>query len=304
MGYPPTWETTYGPLIVNLRSERSFYRLRLADPHAGGSFFARRGGNLDWRNGETVTLSLTAGAVKAQRVDVSDTAAVPGKKDGEIDVSWKVRQERGTALNCSYQVQWRPVGTSDNWQWRDFHSYSSSPTHTIRRPERGEDCDVRLLVTPPKVSGQSKSASIVEAIATGTSGQHSNRGNFGVVQAPPQLALSVADAQAAEGESLSFAVTLDAAVTGPVTVDWVTLDGTATADADYEGATGALSFAVDETSNSIADTEPTPAPVPKPLTARSNRWSPSASGTTAGARRPVPAWRLAPGSPGPSRRLG
>ena len=221
-------------------------------------------------------MSLTAGAVKAHGVEVSDTAAVPGKKDGEIDVSWKVRRERGTALNCSYHVQWRPVGTGDNWQWRDFHSYSSSPTYTIRRLDRGEDCDVRLLVTPPKGSGQSKSASIVEAIARGTSGQQSNRGNFGVLQAPPQPALSVADAQAGEGESLSFAVTLDAAVTGPMTVDWVTLDGTATAGADYEGATGALSFAVGETSNSMADTEPTPAPVPERLTARSNRWSPSA----------------------------
>ena len=63
--------------------------------------------------------------------------------------------------------------------------------------------------------------------------------------------LSVADAEADEGTSLSFAVTLDRAATGTVTVDWATADGTATAGSDYEAASGTLTFAAGETAKTV-----------------------------------------------------
>ena len=64
-------------------------------------------------------------------------------------------------------------------------------------------------------------------------------------------ALSVADATAAEGATLSFAVTLDAAADADATVDWATSDGTATAGADYEAASGTLTFAAGETAKTV-----------------------------------------------------
>ena len=71
------------------------------------------------------------------------------------------------------------------------------------------------------------------------------------VQGPP--ALSVADAAANESEgSIAFAVTLDRAAPGTVTVDWATADGTATAGQDYTGASGTLSFAAGETSKTVS----------------------------------------------------
>ena len=52
-------------------------------------------------------------------------------------------------------------------------------------------------------------------------------------------ALTIADAEAAEGDrEITFAVTLGAASSLEVTVDWTTADGTATADADYAAAEG------------------------------------------------------------------
>ena len=67
------------------------------------------------------------------------------------------------------------------------------------------------------------------------------------------VSLAVQDARATEGadEVISFAVTLSAAASEPVTVDWATADGTATAGQDYVASTGTLTFAVGETEHTI-----------------------------------------------------
>ena len=71
------------------------------------------------------------------------------------------------------------------------------------------------------------------------------------VQGPPGL--SVADAEVDEdaGAPIQFAVTLDRAPRYPVSVDWATEDGTATAGEDYTAASGTLAFAVGETDKTI-----------------------------------------------------
>ena len=68
-----------------------------------------------------------------------------------------------------------------------------------------------------------------------------------------QGVLTVADARASEyaGAALAFEVTLDRAPSGPVTVDYATADGTATAGEDYDAASGTLELAAGETSKTI-----------------------------------------------------
>jgi hypothetical protein len=68
-------------------------------------------------------------------------------------------------------------------------------------------------------------------------------------------ALSVGDVSLREGNSgtaeLMFVVTLDKAATGPVTVNYATANGTATAGSDYAPLTGKLTFAAGETSKMV-----------------------------------------------------
>lgn len=67
--------------------------------------------------------------------------------------------------------------------------------------------------------------------------------------------LTVNDIRVAEGDSgtttARFTVTLSAASARPVTVEYVTADGTALAGSDYEAASGTLTFAPGETSKNI-----------------------------------------------------
>ena len=67
------------------------------------------------------------------------------------------------------------------------------------------------------------------------------------------VSITVQDARAIEGvdEIISFEVTLSAAASEPVTVDWSTADGTATAGEDYVASSGTLTFAAGETAQTI-----------------------------------------------------
>jgi hypothetical protein len=71
----------------------------------------------------------------------------------------------------------------------------------------------------------------------------------------PKPAISVGEATGAEGSSgsttLSFAVTLSKASTQPVSVSFATADGTAAAPADYQSASGKMTFAPGQKSKTI-----------------------------------------------------
>ncbi|MET1112144.1 MAG: Calx-beta domain-containing protein, partial [Allosphingosinicella sp.] len=73
---------------------------------------------------------------------------------------------------------------------------------------------------------------------------------------PPIPVASVGDAAITEGDSgvsyVSFTVSLSFAPTGPVTIDYITADGTAIAGSDYVASSGQISFAAGETSKTVA----------------------------------------------------
>lgn len=76
---------------------------------------------------------------------------------------------------------------------------------------------------------------------------------------PPVLpAISVGDASIVEGNSgtkqMVFTVSLSQAATGPVTVDYATANGTATAGQDYVATSGTITFAAGETRKTISVT--------------------------------------------------
>ena len=84
---------------------------------------------------------------------------------------------------------------------------------------------------------------------------HNGAGRTAGPRAPGPV-LSVADAEAAEGGTLAFRVTLAPAASGPVTVAYATADGPsangAVAGEDYTAASGTLAFKPGETEKTVA----------------------------------------------------
>ena len=73
--------------------------------------------------------------------------------------------------------------------------------------------------------------------------------------AEPQRQISINDVTVTEGNSgvtpAEFTVSLDAASANPITVDFATANGTATAPGDYTAATGTVTFAPGDTSETV-----------------------------------------------------
>ena len=72
------------------------------------------------------------------------------------------------------------------------------------------------------------------------------------IQGPPGISVADAQVQEAANATLAFAVTLNRAPSGTVTVDYATSDGTATAGSDYTARSGTLSFAAGESEKTVS----------------------------------------------------
>ena len=97
-------------------------------------------------------------------------------------------------------------------------------------------------------------ATLLPAEETGSFGDVFRR-DLGAAPPPPPLPSASIGADQTVGEgagTATFAVTLSAADARPVKLDWATADGTATAGADYRGATGQVTIAPGQTTAYIS----------------------------------------------------
>ncbi len=72
------------------------------------------------------------------------------------------------------------------------------------------------------------------------------------VRGPARIRVAAARAKEGKDASLDFAVTLSRSASGPVSVDYATENGTATAGEDYTAASGTLVFAAGETEKTVS----------------------------------------------------
>ena len=83
-------------------------------------------------------------------------------------------------------------------------------------------------------------ATLTDGVATGT-----------ILDDDDRPSLRIGDARVTEGGTAAFTVTLSSAATGAVTVSYATVDGTATAGADYTTTSGTLSFTPGQTTKRV-----------------------------------------------------
>ena len=201
--------------------------------------------------GATCTLTATVhsernlGGYVLQTLSVSFTVtasfeALPSKHDSESVFTFNVRfsealASKRAAVRSAFTVtggsvtgQMRVNGQSDLWRIKI-------------RPSSHGDVSIAL---PANVACNAGGLCTAD-------GDVLSNALSATVQGP--VALSVADARVHEAANatLDFVVSLSRAALGPVTVDYATSDGTATAGGDYMATSGTLSFAPGETSRTV-----------------------------------------------------
>ncbi len=126
----------------------------------------------------------------------------------------------------------------------------SSGTLTFNPGEQVKYLTIEIV--PDVIDEASETFSLVFSDVTNAMGGTST---ITIVDNDPMPALTIADATIEEGNAgrklLPFTARLSAPSGLPVTVDYATADGTATAGADYLAASGKLSFAPGETEKSV-----------------------------------------------------
>ena len=194
-----------------------------------------------WTEGQELTVSLK---LPAPRLTAAFDS-VPEEHDGS------------TAFWLELEFSDEPEGLSFHTVRNDLFTVTGGTIKRAKRIESDSNRRFRLKVKP------SSNGAVTLALATPlpacdepgavcTADGRALSGEVATTIAGP-LGLSVADAEVAEaaGAVLAFAVTLDRAVLGTVTVDYATSDGTATADEDYTAASGTLTFAPCETEKTV-----------------------------------------------------
>ncbi len=138
------------------------------------------------------------------------------------------------------------------------YTLSTNKTLTIAAGQTTSTGEVTITAVNNEVDALDKELT-VSATATNSQGITAPQNVTLTIEDDDAPSLSINDASVAEGDqgasaTLSFTVTLSPAATLPVTVDWATSDGTATAGTDYTAANGSLTFNTGENSKTVTVT--------------------------------------------------
>jgi uncharacterized protein len=206
--------------------------------------------------GATNTGQTFAGAAPVQSLAIADAAVTEGNS-GTTQISFTVTRANGTtgAVAATWTLSFGTGATAADAG--DFAaaqaltgtvSFAEGETSkTIVLDVAGDAAIEETETFTVTLSQPTNGATLADATATGTI----TNDDFPVIPTA-----SIGDATIVEGDagtaSMVFTVTLSAAPTGPVTIDYTTADGSATAGNDYFATSGTLSFEAGETSKTIS----------------------------------------------------
>ena len=172
---------------------------------------------------------------------------VPAEHDGETAFSFRV--EFSEDIGISYQTL----------RDESFSVTNGAVTAARRVDGRG---DLWEITVEPH-SRDAVTITLLGGRACGTTGAVCTRGDdprplsnspSATVEGPQEElpTVSVSDASAMEGDGVEFTVSLSAAGSQQVTVDYATLGGTATSGTDFTSESGTLTFGTTETSKTVS----------------------------------------------------
>ena len=198
----------------------------------------RATGNIIDNDRPTVSVS-DASATEGDAVEftVSLSAAVPAETFSDATVYYDL--DHGTADASDF--------TQQKGGWIRFRPGQTSVTVSVSTSddavdEEDETFSIRLY--------NPRTVFLGDATATGTI--IDDDGGSPIDDDGGSPTLSVSDASASEGGAVAFTVSLSAASSQAVTVQYATSDGTAESGTDYTGASGTLTFAANETSKTVS----------------------------------------------------
>ena len=201
--------------------------------------------DLDWEEGDTVRVVLSyERQLPSEPRNVSVTA--PRGEDGTLEVRWDAADAGTFPIKC-YLVEFRHPSGDINKRKQSYpgsrgtgKGCGDSPPTSVKRTDLEPGVGYEVLVQALSGDGYGEWSAVKRVTTRGETTRSS--------------ALSVADAEATEGEdaTLDFTVSLDGNPGSDVTVDYETRDGTATAGSDYTEKTGTLTFAPGDTEKTLS----------------------------------------------------
>lgn len=194
----------------------------------------------------SVAMMTPANAARVKRIVINDVSLVEGNAGSSalvFNVSW-TGSKGGAAPSASYATA-NATATAGS----DYTSKSG----TVNLTNGGCHCGtISISVSGDNMfEGTETFVVNLSSPVNGTLGDGQGVGTIYDNEGPP--ALIVTDTGAAEGDgTMGFTVLLTSGSVSPVTVDYATASGTATATDDYTTTSGSLTFAPEQTSKAVS----------------------------------------------------